>query len=116
MSMRVYVLSSCDACRKALKWLGENNIEFKAIDIRKTPFERADLDALIERAGLEVVFNTNSTTWRKMPDTEKVGLDANRAAELIIKTPTLMKRPLFVTDNLVVGGFTAANRELLLKL
>jgi len=112
--MRVYILSSCDACRKATKWLVENDFEFEAIDVRKKPFERAALDALMDRAGWEVVFNSNSTTWRKLPEDEKIGLDANRAAELIIKTPTLMKRPLFVTDDQIVGGFTAANRDLLM--
>ncbi len=110
MPLKVYVLSSCDACRKAVKWLDENAIPHEAINIRKQPFERAELDALIARAGMDIVFNTRSTTWRNMPDAEKSDLDAARAAELIMQVPTLMKRPLFVGGEFVVGGFSEVNR------
>lgn len=103
--MQVYVLSSCDTCRKALKWLRESDVSFESIDIRKDGIERGVIDAAIGELGWEKVLNRRSTSWRNLDAAARENLDDVKAAGLISANATLMKRPLFKIDGMYLVGF-----------
>lgn len=41
--IEVYGIKNCDTCRKALKWLAENNLEHRFHDFRKVGLDPADV-------------------------------------------------------------------------
>lgn len=91
--MRVFSLSTCDTCRKALKQIRESGIEPEIIDIRKDGIAERDLDRITREFGDDCV-NVRSTTWRGLSELQK--LEPPR--ELIEEFPTVMKRPV-IDDN-----------------
>jgi len=104
----VYTLKSCDTCRKALKWLESNNIKANVHDIRSDGSSADVIATAIDSLGWEKVLNRRSTTWRGIDENLKQDMTAKKATALIVENPTLMKRPLFVSDGVHVVGFDKA--------
>ena len=103
--MKVYTLKACDTCRKALKWLTENEIPFQNHDVRSDGLDASDVEPLMKALGWEKLVNRKSTTWRNLSDEQKSDLDDAKAVQLITDNPTLMKRPVFLSDKDVMAGF-----------
>ncbi|MDJ0927140.1 MAG: Spx/MgsR family RNA polymerase-binding regulatory protein [Gammaproteobacteria bacterium] len=103
--IRLFGIRSCDSCRKAVKWLEQNDIDYQFVDLRRDGFSGADVDRWQESAGWENLLNKRSLTWRKIPRVDRDGLDAGRAAQLIQDHPTVMRRPLLECENRVLLGF-----------
>lgn len=111
--MKVYGLKSCDTCRKAVRWLGDNGIEHEYVDVRADGIPADRLRSWVAEAGWEKLLNRRSTTWRELDDAEKEGLDGGKAVELILRHPTLMKRPVFDRTAGVLVGFDEKVRQAL---
>ena len=75
----IYGLKNCDTCRKALKWLEAEGIAHEFKDIRADGFSDAQLDNWVATAGWETLLNRRGTTWRKLSDAEKDGVDEAKA-------------------------------------
>ncbi len=100
----VYTLSTCDTCKKALKWLAENDIQFENRDIRRNGINPDIIQSAIAELGWQKVLNRRSTSWRNLSDGDKEGIDDVKAAALIVTNSILMKRPLFnIGDRFIVG-------------
>ena len=99
--MILYGLKTCDTCRKALK----SNPKFEFVDVRKQGVPDDVLKsafAVFESA----LINTRSTTWRGLNETERAG----EPLALLKSHPTLMKRPLIVTDGKMFLGWGKAEQ------
>ncbi|TMM50869.1 arsenate reductase family protein [Sulfitobacter sabulilitoris] len=93
--MHLYGLKTCDTCRKALKSLPDASL----VDVRAEGVPEDVLDAALQRFDADLV-NTRSTTWRGLDADER----ARPAKELLMRYPTLMKRPLIVdADKMYLG-------------
>jgi arsenate reductase (glutaredoxin) len=103
----VYGIKNCDTCRKALKWLAAEGIEHKFHDFRVDGLEASSLSGWVKTAGWEKLLNRRGTTWRKLSDAEKGGVDEAKAETLMAGNPTLIKRPVFETGEQVLVGFSA---------
>ena len=95
--MKVYALSNCDTCRKAVKALKDAHDDLEVVDIRKDGLATEDIAKIVDAVGWEAALNRRSTTWRALDEPDKERLDAVKAVKLIATHPTLMKRPV-VTD------------------
>ncbi len=104
--MKVYTLKSCDTCKKAVKWLNDQSIAYQQFDIRNDGLGSETVEHIVRSSGWENALNRRSTTWRFLDESQKSGLNAEKATELILENPTLMKRPAFVTEQEVMVGFT----------
>lgn len=111
----LYGIKTCDTCRKALKWLDAQGIDHKFHDIRADGLKPATLSSWIKAHGWENVLNKRSTTWREIPEKARGGLDDTSAAALLLKHPTLIKRPVFDTGRGVLIGFTDQTRTALTR-
>ena len=111
--IRVYGLKNCDSCRQALKWLAEKGLRHTFDDFRKDGLKAADLQRWIKAAGWETLLNKRGTTWRRLADGDKEGVDENRAAALMLAHPALIKRPVFECTGKVVVGFRDEQRRAL---
>ena len=49
--------------------------------------------------------NTKGNTFRQLPPAKQQGLDAARAAELMVQAPSVIKRPVIETEKELLLGF-----------
>ncbi|MDP3536272.1 MAG: Spx/MgsR family RNA polymerase-binding regulatory protein [Halomonas sp.] len=96
--LTLYMINTCDTCRKARKALDEKALLYKTHDLRKDGLSAALLEHILNRVPLVDVMNKRSKTWRELSDDEK-DYDANSARQLLLTYPTLLKRPLLERDD-----------------
>ncbi|WP_133406944.1 ArsC family reductase [Parashewanella tropica] len=106
-AITLFGISNCDTVRKARKWLAENQIEHTFHDFRKDGLSKTEINHWLERQGWEALFNKRSTSYRALPDEDKTNIDQAKAIELMLEHPTLIKRPVLLTENSVQIGFKA---------
>lgn len=104
MDMVILGLANCDTCRKALKALPGAQLR----DIRMEPLSEAERTAFLGKFGEKLV-NRASTTWRGLTEDER----ANLPDTLLAAHPTLMKRPVILTDDGMYLGWTPEVRRAL---
>ena len=109
----IYGLKNCDTCRKALKWLQAEGIEHEFKDVRADGLTDAQVKGWIDAVGWETLLNRRGTTWRKLSDAEKDGVDAAKAKALMMEKAALIKRPVFESGSTVIVGFKDAEVEAL---
>lgn len=108
-----YGLKSCNTCKKAVRWLNDSGLEFRAVDVRADGVGRSRIEAWVNAVGWETVLNRRSTTWRGLEDADKEGIDTAKAVSLLAENPTLIKRPVFEKGNEVFVGFSDAVKSAL---
>ena len=108
----------CTTCRKARKWLDENNIEY---DFRDIKAENPSLEELTEwhkLSGLPLrkFFNTSGLLYKSMElKTKLPNMTVEEMLTLLATDGMLVKRPLAIGDNFVLVGFKEAEWEARLK-
>ncbi len=107
----LYGISNCNTVKKAKDWLQENNIEFQFHDYRKQGLTVELLDSFEAALGWEKLLNKQSTSWRKLTDEQKSNISKQTALQYMLKTPTLIKRPLLDTGEKMIIGFKAENYQ-----
>ena len=107
--MRIYTLKTCDSCRKATKWLRENEILFEEIPIRETPPSEAELRTALKSTGnIRKLFNTSGQDYRNLGIKDKLPtLSEAQAISLLASNGNLIKRPFFISSETVLVGFKA---------
>lgn len=104
--LTIYGIPSCDTCRNARKWLTERGMEHRFHDLRADGLDMDMLERWSQALDWENLLNTRSLTWRRVPEVDREGLDSNKAIALMLDEPTLVKRPVLETDDVVVVGFS----------
>lgn len=109
--LTIYGIKNCDTVKKARKWLEEEGVEHRFHDFRKDTFD-ADLIAKLEAGlGYEAIVNTRGTTWRKLDDADKEGLDAEKAKSLMLAHDAIIKRPVWEKDGKFRLGFAPKDQD-----
>jgi len=102
--LTVYGIKQCDTCRKALKWLEAQGVEHRFHDFRVDGLQSGVLQDWLGSPFADKLVNRRSTTWRQLTDAQRL-LQGHDLAQLLLDNPTLIKRPVFVTDAIVAVGF-----------
>ncbi|MEK9926319.1 MAG: ArsC/Spx/MgsR family protein [Alphaproteobacteria bacterium] len=102
MTMTIYMLKSCDSCKKAIKALQAAGHDPVLVDVRADGVPKDHLAGWLETHGADVMINRKSTTWRGLDDAER---QADPLA-LLMANPTLMKRPVIVADGTSYVGWS----------
>jgi Spx/MgsR family transcriptional regulator len=110
----VYGIQTCDSCRKARRWLKNNDVQHRFHDLRKDGLDPDTLRGWIERVGWEPLLNRRSTTWRNLDESRRTDLDARSAAALMAANPTLVKRPVLEAGDKLLVGFAESDYQNLL--
>ena len=71
----IYGIKACDTMKKARDWLDGHGVTYSFHDYKTAGVDRATLEGWAGRVGWEVLLNRAGTTFRKLPDADKVGLD-----------------------------------------
>jgi arsenate reductase len=94
MPITIYGIKNCDTMKKARAWLDKRGVAYTFHDYKTAGIERAQLEQWAKQAGWEALLNRAGTTFRKLPDKDKNGLDAKKAIALMLKQPSMIKRPV----------------------
>lgn len=101
----MYGISNCDTIRKARAWLDANGATYRFHDYRKHGVDRDALDPWVASLGWEALLNRAGTTFRKLPEAERQGLDRDRAVALMVAQPAMIRRPVLVDGERFEVGF-----------
>ena len=100
-----YGIPNCDTVKKARTWLDGRGVVYAFHDYKKAGIDEASLRRWTDRLGWETVLNRAGTTFRALPDTDKTGLDQDKAIALMLVQPSMIKRPIVEGDGILVAGF-----------
>ena len=104
----------CSTCRKAKKWLEENNIEFEERDIIENNPTYEELKEWYEKSGLSLnrFFNTSGMKYRELKLKDKrPEMSEDEQLKLLATDGMLVKRPVIVKDDIVLTGFKVKEWE-----
>ncbi|MEY4940002.1 MAG: hypothetical protein RIQ93_1737 [Verrucomicrobiota bacterium] len=108
---KLYTLSTCDTCRRAVKWLRDRAIAFEERAIRETPPSVAELRKALAGTGGQVsrLCNTSGREYRAGKWGERIPALSDAAVlEALANNGSLIKRPLLVGDGVALAGFQEA--------
>ena len=105
MSLTLYGIPNCDTVKKARDWLAGRGIAYAFHDYKKQGADAVRIADWVERAGWEKVLNRAGTTFRKLPDADKLGLDAAKAVAVMAANPSCIKRPVLEYPGGLLVGF-----------
>ncbi len=98
----------CTTCKKAKKWLDEHNIEYIDRDIIKDNPQSNEIKEWYEKSELPLkrFFNTSGKKYREMKLKDKINdMTEEEQINLLSTDGMLVKRPIIVSDTLVLTGF-----------
>ena len=90
---------------KARAWLAAHGRDYIFHDYKVSGIDAGRLSAWVDEFGWERVLNRAGTTFRKLPEADRVDLDAGRAIALMLAQPSMIKRPLLDHGDRRVLGF-----------
>jgi arsenate reductase len=100
----MYGIPNCDTIKRAKEWLDAHGVAFGFHDYKKAGIDRAQLEGWVDELGWEVLLNRAGTTFRKLPEDERAGLDVEKAVALMLAQPSMIKRPVLdLGDRRIVG-------------
>ena len=105
MTVTIYGIKNCDTMKKARAWLDQQGVAYEFHDYKTAGIEKKQLDAWSKEVGWETLLNRAGTTFRKLPEKEKEGLDAAKAMKLMLEQPSMIKRPVLDTGKALLVGF-----------
>lgn len=106
--IHLYGIPNCDTVKKARVWLDAKGIAYTFHDYKKEGADPAKLKVWVDAKGWEVLLNRAGTTFRKLPDTAKEGIDTKKAIALMVEQPSVIKRPVVEYPGGLLVGFREA--------
>jgi len=101
----LYGIRNCDTMKKAWTWLDQHGVAYDFHDYKKSGIDQAKLEDWVRAVGWERLLNRSGTTFRKLPEAERQGLDADKAIGLMLAQPSMIKRPVLEADGKLLVGF-----------
>ena len=111
MALTMYGIRNCDTIKKARAWLDGRGTPYDFHDYKLAGIDEARLRAWTAELGWEKLLNRAGTTFRKLPDADKLGLDEDKAVALMLAQPSMIKRPVLDLGGRRLVGFDAAAWE-----
>ena len=101
----IYGIKACDTMQKARAWLDGHGVAYAFHDYKAVGVTAEKLKAWAGQVGWETLLNRNGTTFRKLPDADKAGIDEAKAIALMVAQPSMIKRPVLESDGGLLVGF-----------
>ena len=117
--VNVYCYPKCSTCKKAIRYLNAQLIDFTQIDIKEDNPDRKTLKKAIDISDIPVrkFFNTSGNLYKGMGLSSKLpSMSEDEILELLSSDGMLVKRPLLISDNYAIVGFKEDQWKELLRL
>ena len=105
MPITIYGIKNCDTMNKARTWLDKRGVDYAFHDYKTAGIERAQLEEWAKKVGWDTLLNRAGTTFRKLPDGDKEGLNEKKALALMLAQPSMIKRPVLEVGSKLLVGF-----------
>src|SRR5262245_6491801 len=105
MAVVIYGIKNCDTMKKARAWLDARGVGYEFHDYKTAGIDRIRVERWCRELGWETLLNRAGTTFRKLPDADKEGLDARKAIDLMLGQPSMIKRPVLEVGGRLLVGF-----------
>ena len=104
----LYISPSCQSCRKTIKWFDDQKIPYKKINILKDKLTKEDIFRMLKNTenGFDDIISRRSKPFME----NNLDMDNMKTSELIdfiIQNPTILKRPIIVSNDIVEVGYNA---------
>lgn len=93
-SITIYGIKNCDTMKKARAWLDRRGVAYDFHDYKTKGIARDKLEGWAKKAGWEMLINRSGLTFKKLPEKDKQGLTEKKAIALMLKQPSMIKRPM----------------------
>lgn len=107
----------CTTCKKAKKWLDDNNLEYVDRHIKEENPTVEELKDWHSRSGLPLkkFFNTSGLLYKELKLKDRLpSMTEEEQYELLASDGMLVKRPVIVKDDIVLLGFKEEAWKILL--
>ncbi len=105
MTVTLYGIANCDTVKKARAWLDDRGIDHRFHDYKKAGVPEELLPQWVAAEGWETILNRAGTTFKKLPEADKEGIDAAKAMALMLAQPSMIKRPIVMHPGGLLIGF-----------
>ena len=105
MATTIYGIKNCDTMKKARAWLDAKGVAYDFHDYKTAGIAKDKLKGWSDKLGWEVLLNRAGTTFKKLPDADKEGLNEKKALALMLAQPSMIKRPVLEVGGKLVVGF-----------
>lgn len=107
METTLYGIPNCDTVKKARAWLDLHGVAYTFHDFKKAGIGRDLTKTWLADVAWDVLVNRKGTTWRALNDDRKATVvDADSAMELMLESPSVVKRPVLCTGGVTHVGFS----------
>ena len=107
----MYGIRNCDTVKKARAWLDEKGVEYRFHDYKVSGVERDRLNRWCRELGWEKLVNRAGSTFRELPERQKIVSNPEHAVALMLAHPSVIKRPVLELGDRLIVGFTPALYE-----
>jgi arsenate reductase len=105
MTTTIYGIKNCDTMKKARAWLDGHGVAYEFHDYKTAAAPKEKLKAWCDELGWETLLNRAGTTFRKLPEADKEGLNERKALALMLAQPSMIKRPVLEVGGKLLVGF-----------
>ena len=105
MTTTIYGIRNCDTMKKARAWLDAHGVDYRFHDYKALGIDRSRIESWADHAGWEKIINRAGMTFRKLPDADKTDLTRDRAIDLMVAQPSMIRRPVVDHDGDLLIGF-----------
>jgi arsenate reductase (glutaredoxin) len=104
-TITIYGIKNCDTMKKARAWLDGHGVAYSFHDYKTEGIAKDKLKGWSDEVGWETLLNRAGTTFRKLPDGDKEGLNERKALTLMLTQPSMIKRPVLDVGGKLLVGF-----------
>ena len=100
--------SKCTTCKKAKKFLDDNNIVYTERAIKEENPTYDELKNWIKKYNIDIkkLFNTSGLIYRNLNLKDKLkDMSDDEKIKILSTDGMLVKRPILITDNMILIGF-----------
>jgi arsenate reductase (glutaredoxin) len=101
----IFGIKNCDTMKKARDWLDGHGVAYSFHDYKTDGISKEKLKRWCDEVGWETLLNRAGTTFRKLPNADKEGLNERKALGLMLAQPSMIKRPVLEAGGRLLVGF-----------
>ncbi|MFD1124942.1 transcriptional regulator Spx [Lentilactobacillus raoultii] len=106
MTVNFLTTPSCTSCRKAKKWLIDNQVDFKERNIFANPLTKNELKQILmlSETGTDGLISIRSYVYDQFKD--KINsLTISELLDLLVAHPEMIRRPILIDEKRLQIGF-----------